>query len=212
MAVNNAGYASTLIGIINSTAPDSHVRLAMIMGSGLESTWSPATGDHGTSFGPFQIHLPAHPGVSANEAKDPTFAVRYMLPSYEAGAAKVSNALWQSDPKSAAALAAFYAERPAQMYASTRVASVWAKMQANSYGSGVPTAGSANAGGTDPGTDPTGGTGTGTDTSGFLGIPSASDIGDKVYAITMTAVFVLGGVGLVGLGLYRAVQPVMGNR
>jgi len=201
-------YAGTLVGIINSTAPDSHTRLAMIMGSGLESSWSPATGDHGTSFGPFQIHLPAHPGVSASEAKDPTFAVRYMLPSYEAGVAKVADSLWQSDPKSAAALAAFYAERPANMYAARRVASVWSRMQSNQYGTGVPTAGSANAGGTDPTpTDPTG-----TDTSGFLGLPSASDIGDKVYAVTITAVFVLGGVGLVGLGAYRAVQPVVRNR
>lgn len=175
----------------------------MIMGSGLESTWSPATSQPPEkSYGPFQINLHSHPGVTESQAKDPIFAVRFMLPSYASAVAKVSDQLWQSDPKNAAALAAFYAERPAKMYAQSRVDNVWADMQANNYGTGQADSGSANPG--------TGTTGTGT-AGGVqsIGIPGAGAIGDKVREVTLTAVFVLGGVAVVGLGLYRSVAPVV---
>ncbi len=111
---------------INRQAGDDRVRLAMLLGSWLESSWSnTAVGDNGTSFGPFQIHLPAHPGVTRAQAQDPASAVRYMLQSYQGGVSKVPAALWQSDPKRAASLAAFYAERPAHMYDSGRVDLGW---------------------------------------------------------------------------------------
>ncbi len=37
-----------------------------------------AVGDHGTSFGLVQIHLPAHPDVSQKQALDPDFSVKWM--------------------------------------------------------------------------------------------------------------------------------------
>lgn len=198
--VTIGSYATQLIGLINSIAPNSRVRLAMIMGSGLESTWSPATGDQGTSFGPFQIHLPAHPGVSAAEAKDPAFAVRYMLGAYTTGVAKVPESLWQSDPKNAAALAAFYAERPKNMYAQSRIDSVWGKMQSSNYGSGdvgsVPPA----LGGSSP---------NGSGPQGLIPIPGVSGAVDQVKNLVITSVFALGGIALVALGMYRSVAPAM---
>lgn len=36
---------------------------------------SSAVGDHGTSFGVAQIHLPAHPDITKAEALDPLFAI-----------------------------------------------------------------------------------------------------------------------------------------
>lgn len=206
-----ANYAAQLIAFINSSAPNSRVRLAMIMGSGLESTWSPATSQPPEkSYGPFQINLRANPGVTEQQAKDIRFSVGYMLPRYLVGVSKVSDDLWRSDPKNAAALAAFYAERPAKMYAQSRVNNVWAAMQSNNYGTGDVSPGSANGSGIDP---PIGSSGSidgtaGGDNQSFLGLPSASDIGDKIFAVTMIALFTLGGVGLVGAGVYRAVQPV----
>lgn len=102
---------------INSITTDPKVRAAMYMGSALESSQNPsAVGDNGTSYGAFQIHLPAHPGVTATEAQDPTFSARYMLSAYQAGVGKVQPSLWSSDPALAAATAAYYAERPAEMY------------------------------------------------------------------------------------------------
>lgn len=114
------------VDAINATASNGRVRLAMLMGAKLESGWNPgAVGDGGTSFGIFQIHLPAHPNVTAEQAKDPAFAARFMLPAYEAGASRVDPALWNADPALAAATAAFYAERPKAMYPSDRVRGAW---------------------------------------------------------------------------------------
>lgn len=45
-----------------------------------ESRFNPnAVGDKGTSFGIYQIHLPAHPSVSKEEALDPSFNIRWAL-------------------------------------------------------------------------------------------------------------------------------------
>lgn len=38
-----------------------------------------AVGDHGESFGAWQIHVPAHKEVSAKQAKDIIFATRWSL-------------------------------------------------------------------------------------------------------------------------------------
>lgn len=41
-----------------------------------ESSWNPhAVGDNGSSYGLAQIHLPAHPDVTQQQAQDPTFAI-----------------------------------------------------------------------------------------------------------------------------------------
>ena len=92
--------------------------LAMETGAGLEGGLGPsfAVGDSGTSFGPFQIHLPAHPGVSAAQASDPYFAANYMKGAYEAAVNAIPDSLWTSNPERAAEQAAYMAERPAQDY------------------------------------------------------------------------------------------------
>lgn len=106
--------------ILNVTT-DQHVRMAMLLGAKLESGWNPASvGDGGNSFGPFQIYLVAHPEVTAAQARDPVWAANYMLQSYINGVSQIPSSLWSSDPAQAAATAAFYAERPAVMYAGYR--------------------------------------------------------------------------------------------
>lgn len=115
-----------VIDAINSVASNARVRLAMLMGTKLESGWNAgAVGDNGNSVGAFQINLPAHPNVSAASAKDPAFAARFMLSAYEAGVNRVDPALWNSDPALAAATAAFYAEHPKTMYATNNIRSSW---------------------------------------------------------------------------------------
>lgn len=51
-----------------------------------ESTWNPgAVGDNGTSFGIVQIHLPAHPNVTKEQALDPTFALNFIVDEFIKG-------------------------------------------------------------------------------------------------------------------------------
>jgi hypothetical protein len=146
---------SVVQAIVNVAGGDPHLEAAMLMGSSLESGWNVSSvGDQGTSFGPFQIHLPAHPGVTASQASDPTFAAQFMKPAYQAGVAKVNPGLWQSDPAQAAATAAYYAERPAKMYSGYE--SKWSQVQAAMGGTvvgpvtGSPDIGGAGGGATDP--------------------------------------------------------------
>ena len=48
-----------------------------------ESSFNPkAIGDHGTSYGLSQIHLPAHPQITKTEAQDPVFAVEFMAKEF----------------------------------------------------------------------------------------------------------------------------------
>jgi hypothetical protein len=126
-AVGRAVYAAT---------NNAGVRTAMILGSYLEGGWNPpyGVGDGGTSFGPFQIHLPAHPGVTRSEAEDTNFAVKYMLPGYTA--TTLGGAVGLS--KMGAASAAFRAERPAHMYDSSRVDAAWAAMHGAASGKPSP--------------------------------------------------------------------------
>lgn len=121
MAQNNAVAQAILAATQNP-----QIQAAMLLGSRMESNWSTsAVGDNGTSFGPFQIHLPAHPGVSAAQAEDPTWAVQYMLPAYTAGVSQVPASLWGSNPALAAATAAFHAERPKNMYSPSVYTADW---------------------------------------------------------------------------------------
>jgi hypothetical protein len=121
---------NTAVDAINRGASNARVRLAMLMGGMLESGLNPmAVGDNGKSHGIFQIYLTAHPNVTPAQAHDPDFSVRFMLPEYTSGVNRVDTALWNSNPKQAAALAAFYAERPKVMYPSLRIDNVWATVQ-----------------------------------------------------------------------------------
>lgn len=44
-----------------------------------------AIGDHGTSYGLSQIHLPAHPDISKQQAFDVDFSVEFMAKSFSQG-------------------------------------------------------------------------------------------------------------------------------
>jgi hypothetical protein len=41
------------------------------------------------SYGLVQIHLPAHPTVSKDQATDPTFAIAFLVENIKAGNAKI---------------------------------------------------------------------------------------------------------------------------
>lgn len=138
MVTTLPGSGNAVVDAIRSVASNNRVLLSMLMGAKLEGGWvTSAVGDNGSSFGPFQIHLPAHPGVTRAQAQDPVFAAKYMLKSYEAGANRVDAALWNSNPAMAAATAAFYAERPAKMYPTDRINAAWNDVQSASGGGAV---------------------------------------------------------------------------
>ena len=158
MATGNPVVDAILSGTSNM-----EVREAMLLGSGLESGWSPtAVGDGGTSFGPFQMHiggaLTAAGGTPA-QAENPTWAVQHMLAAYEAGVNSVSQSLWSSNPEQAAEEAAVAAERPAQTYYQSqgvaRVNQWWASTQSalsgNPGSAGPPSGGSSGGTGTGSG-------------------------------------------------------------
>lgn len=127
---------ANVVDYIQRATGDINVQRAMLMGSALEGGWTSPypVGDHGTSLGPFQIHLPAHPEVTAAQANDPDFAVSYMLPAYESAVSRVG----QINDAQSAALAAFYAERPAVMYPSKRYDAAWNGVLNPSVGGAVP--------------------------------------------------------------------------
>ena len=112
------GYAQgDVIAAIEAATASQQIQEAMALGSYLESGWNDmAVGDAGTSFGPWQIHLPAHPGVSASEAENPSWAAKYMLPAYTTGVNQTASSLWKTNAVGAAANAAYLAERPAKTY------------------------------------------------------------------------------------------------
>ena len=175
---------NAVVDAILAATQNGQLRAALLMGSKLESGWrTGAVGDNGTSFGPFQIHLPAHPGVTASEAEDPSWAVNYMLPAYEAGVAKVPASLWSGDPAKAAATAAYYAERPAKMYGGYE--GLWSAVNGALNGQAV-TGGSGSG---------TGGGGTATQAastgSGLLG-PLESDVSVALNNMYMGGLMVFG--------------------
>jgi hypothetical protein len=131
-----AGGPTTLTREIDQATADPHVRSAMRVGALLEGgslapnkrTGRWPCGDSGWSCGPYQIHRRANPGVTVAESQDPRFAVRYMLPRYEAGCASVPVVRWRTDPRGAAAECAYRAERPARMYPAARVDAAWKRL------------------------------------------------------------------------------------
>lgn len=133
-----ATVVSTVADTIRGIASDTRVALAMLMGAQMESGMNPdAVGDNGKSHGIFQIYLVAHPNVTAEQAKNVEWATRFMLPEYQKAVGRVDPALWNSNPKQAAALAAFYAERPKVMYPQSRIDSAWSAIQGGTAGTNV---------------------------------------------------------------------------
>src|SRR6266478_6072829 len=115
-----ASTGNPVVDAILAGTSNAEIRDAMLVGSWLESRWSPtAVGDGGTSFGPFQMHiggaLTAAGGTPA-QAQDPVWAVQHMLGAYQSGVNSVPQSLWSSNPELAAEEAAVAAERPATSY------------------------------------------------------------------------------------------------
>lgn len=107
------------VSAILAESQNADVREAMLLGSWLEGGWGPTygVGDSGTSFGPYQIHLPAHPGVTRQQAEDPVWASDYMYGNYVRGVTSVQPVtLWITDPEAAAEQAAYRAEAPREIY------------------------------------------------------------------------------------------------
>ncbi len=131
---------------VQSASTNDRVRLSMELGALLESgslSGPFGVGDQGHSYGPFQINLPYHPGVTAAQAIDPSFAASYMEAAYEAAVNSIPDALWKSNPEQAAEQAAVIAERPAvDYYSSHGVAAVDA-----AYGQAIQSLGFASFGG-----------------------------------------------------------------
>jgi hypothetical protein len=123
--------------------PSPGLRTALLVGAFLEGGLHPpyGVGDGGTSFGPWQMHiggaLDSIPGTLAQKraaAENPFVAVKYMGPRYRLAGGEQSGGT-----ASGAALVAFRAERPANMYPSSRVQAAWAAIHgAASSGTGAP--------------------------------------------------------------------------
>ncbi len=203
--------ASPIVAAVNSIVSDDRTRLAMLMGSYMESTWDPnGVGDGGTSFGWYQMHIGGaltSSGLTPQQAKDPVLATRAMLGEYQAAVAKVSDSLWQSNPKQAAALAAYYAERPRAMYSSDRINAAYRAVTTGGGGKGI--------------------IGTAKDVAGNIGGLVTGSTEEKIAAkiaagfqsageavvtsiwntVGAKVLFVGLGLGLVGLGAYQTFKP-----
>lgn len=199
---------NSLVDQVLAQAPNAQVALAMLMGSHLEGGWGPSwgVGDAGTSFGPFQIHLPAHPGVTPAEASDPRFAVAYMLPAYEQAVAKVGNTAFRANPLNAGEAAAVSAERPAEPYFASQGATAVdnayqaakAILEGNAVSGSSTSADGAGAGG---GSYP----GTGASTTSLFSL-----VTNPVGSIETAGAYLLlvgASIGLIIAGAYRCVSP-----
>jgi hypothetical protein len=126
--------SDTVAQAIARYAPNSRIAEAMGLGALMEGGTLGRgpfnSGDYGQSHGPFQIYQVAHHDITVAESENPDYAVRYMLKSYEAAAAKVPQSLWTSNPELASERTAFLAERPLKDYYSTEdVHAKWAALQ-----------------------------------------------------------------------------------
>ena len=79
--------SSTLQSIIDFDSAYYAVNPALVRGIiKRESNFNQyAKGDHGTSIGLVQIHLPAHPDVSVIEAENPLFAINFLTQNLATG-------------------------------------------------------------------------------------------------------------------------------
>lgn len=172
---------------VYNVTQDPRVRQAMLMGALLEGGnlnggWS--AGDSGTSWGPWQIHGPAHPDITQQQAEDPTAAAAYMAPAYAQAVERIPPALWQSNPTGAAAMAAYLAERPAYMYPPERIVSAAAQLGGTvmSGPSTTPPSGNGSTGGVDL-SSLFGGGGTDLSSLGSMSGPSVVNLGGGRIAI-----------------------------
>lgn len=142
--LNRQGVYNTPVGsAIFQATTDPRTRLAMLMGAMLEGGslvggWRP--GDNGTSFGPFQMHIGGAltaEGGNRTLAENPKWATDHMVDRYQSGVFRVPAGMWQTDPSHAAALAAFYAEHPKNMYDSQRISGAWSLLNSKNVGGGL---------------------------------------------------------------------------
>ena len=206
--------------IVAATGGDPHTTLAMELGALLEGgslsgPWG--VGDSGTSFGPFQIHLPAHPDVNAAQAADPGFAASFMAPAYQAAAQQVPGSLWDTNPEAAAEQTAFLAERPAKDYYASRGA---ATVNAN-YSAAAAALGGAPAG-TGPGGMPIGLPSPGDALGAVAGFVDqfnpfslasnfatsvGQDIVQGLFRLAAFGTLLAAGGALIAMGAWRSVSP-----
>lgn len=91
-----AGGGPVVTAILNSTG-NTHVREAMILGSYLASKWNPGhSNSDKTAWGPYDIELKAHKGVTRTEATDPLWSTRFMLPYYTKAAQRIAASQWNA--------------------------------------------------------------------------------------------------------------------
>lgn len=101
------------------------------------TTWG--TGDNGLAHGAFQVRADAHPTYDVNRANDADYNANFMSNDYNLAAERVNRenpGLSESDPARAAALAAFYAERPTNMYAENIYRDMYKRAVAGRAGGG----------------------------------------------------------------------------
>jgi hypothetical protein len=205
----------SVLQAVNSVTGNMRLRAAMLFGAWMESGQNAtAVGDHGTSFGPWQIHTTVHPDISPAQAEDPAQAAAYMEPAYASAMASVPDSLWTSDPARAAEEVAYGAERPSvDYYASAGAAKVnteWGNVQKQLAGQDVGSSqGFAPIGGS-----PVGG-GSGTDTTGqdalfgIPGTPSTSSITTELEKLAVLVPVIGIGAVMIVLGLARATGTKM---
>lgn len=70
-----------MVAFATQQAVEAHISPSTVLSViSCESSWDiHAVGDHGTSFGLVQIHLPAHPDVTREMAEDPEFAISFLV-------------------------------------------------------------------------------------------------------------------------------------
>lgn len=111
--------------VILADTTNTRLRESMLLGSSLEGGWTSPypVGDHGTSFGPFQLHRGGaldSLGGTPQQASDPKWAVKAMMPRYQNAANQISEQQWRNNPEVAAEQTARIAEAPAQDYFSSQ--------------------------------------------------------------------------------------------
>lgn len=107
--------------VILADTQNQRLRQSMLLGSALEGGWTSPypVGDHGTSFGPFQLHKGGaldSLGATPEMASDPKWAVKAMMPRYAQAANQISEQQWKNNPEVAAEQTARIAEGPSQDY------------------------------------------------------------------------------------------------
>jgi len=123
------GYVANpaIVAAVKSVTSNKNVQIAMLMGSALESSQR-LNAEGGGGYGPWQIQLSAHPGITQAQAENAMTAARLMaggaITEGYIQATAQQGSLWQTNPMLAAVTAAYDAERPAAPYTQTQTANV----------------------------------------------------------------------------------------